>query len=301
MNSRKEDDHGEPVQREYKDRLFNLLFGSEENKAWTLSLYNAINQSHYDDASQIQIISIREVMYLSMHNDVSFMVSGEINLYEQQSTFNPNMPLRLLQYAGNLYERYVTEHKLNKYGARRLVLPAPRLVVFYNGTLDKEDETLLRLSDSYPPGKNGDIEVTVRMININYGRSEATLKACEPLREYAWLVEEIRKNMKIMEIEKAVDQAIAMIPPDYVIKAFLEEHRAEVKGMLLTEYNEAVTMEMFKEEGRAEGREEGRLEGRVEGYMEALAALARDGVITVSEGASRAGVTEAELRKYMTK
>ena len=281
------------IQREYKDRLFNFLFGSEENKAWTLSLYNAINQSHYSDASQIQITSIREVMYLSMHNDVSFLISGEINLYEQQSTYNPNMPLRLLQYAGNLYERYIAEHKLNKYGSRRLVLPAPKLVVFYNGTLDREDETLLRLSDSFPPGKNGDIEVTVRMININYGRSEATLKACEPLKEYAWLVEEIRKNVKNMEIEDAVDQAISMIPTDYVIKAFLEEHRAEVKGMLLTEYNEAETMEMFKEEGRAEGR--------AQGYLEAMAALAKDGVITVSEGASRAGVTEAELRKYMTK
>ncbi len=163
----------------------------------------------------------------------------------------------MLQYAGNLYERYIAEHKLNKYGSRRLVLPAPKLVVFYNGTLDREDETLLRLSDSFPPGKNGDIEVTVRMININYGRSKATLKACEPLKEYAWLVEEIRKNMKNMEIEDAVDQAISMIPTDYVIKAFLEEHRAEVKGMLLTEYNEAETMEMFKEEGRAEGRAEG--------------------------------------------
>lgn len=85
------------IRREYKDRLFNFLFGSEENKEWTLSLYNAVNRSHYTDASMIQITSIREVMYLSMHNDVSFLISGEMNLYEQQSTFNPNMPLRLLQ------------------------------------------------------------------------------------------------------------------------------------------------------------------------------------------------------------
>lgn len=151
------------------------------------------------------------------------------------------------------------EHKLNKYGARLLTLPAPKLVTFYNGTLDREDETVLRLSDSFPSGMKGDIEVTVRMININYGRSEDVLRACEPLREYAWLVEEIRRNMASNGIEEAVDKAVAAMPRDFVIKAFLDEHRAEVKGMLLTEYNEAETMELFKEEGRQEGRQEERL------------------------------------------
>ena len=44
---------------------------------------------------------------------------------------------------------------------------------------------------------------------------------------------------------------------DFIIKVTLERHRAEVKGMLLTEYNEAQAMELFREEGRAEGRVEG--------------------------------------------
>ncbi len=38
--------------------------------------------------------------------------------------------------------------------------------------------------------------------------------------------------------------------------------------MCLTEYNEAETMQMFKEEGRAEGRVEGREEGRAKGLEE---------------------------------
>ena len=117
---------------QYKDRLFNFLFGSEENKLWTLSLYNAVNGSSYTDPDAIQISTIKEVMYLGMHNDVSFLIAEEMALYEQQSTYNPNMPLRLLQYAGNLYEKYVKENKLNKYGSELLMLPVPKLVVFYN-------------------------------------------------------------------------------------------------------------------------------------------------------------------------
>jgi len=82
----------------------------------------------------------------------------------------------------------------------------------------------------------------------------------KPLREYAWLVEEVRKNNISHDetgMSSAVDKAIDEMPNDYVIKPFLEAHRAEVKGMLLTEYNEAEQMELFKEDGRREGRAEG--------------------------------------------
>ena len=90
------------INREYQDRLFNFIFGTEENKAWTLSLYNAINGTSYTDPSEIKINTIKEVLYLGMHNDTSFLITDEMNLYEQQSTYNPNMPLRMMQYAGNL-------------------------------------------------------------------------------------------------------------------------------------------------------------------------------------------------------
>ncbi len=81
---------------QYKDRLFTFIFGSPENKAWTLSLFNAVNGSNYDDPDDIEINTIKEVLYLTMHNDVSFLIDGQMNLYEQQSSYNPNMPLRLL-------------------------------------------------------------------------------------------------------------------------------------------------------------------------------------------------------------
>ena len=101
------------VNREYKDRLFVFIFGREENKEWTLSLYNAVNGSHYTDPSAIEITTIQEVLYLGMHNDVSFVIADELNLYEQQSSYNPNMPLRQLQYLGLLYEGYLKNTKMN--------------------------------------------------------------------------------------------------------------------------------------------------------------------------------------------
>ena len=242
----------------YKDRLFSFIFGSEENKEWTLSLYNAISGSNYTDPDAIKITTIKEIMYLGMRNDVAFLISWEINLFEQQSTFNPNMPVRLFQYAGNLYEKYIVENKLNKYGSKLLKLPVPKLVVFYNGEKEQEDEVTLKLSDSFPEGADPDIEVRVRMVNINYGRNRKLLEACKPLKEYSWLVAEVRRNKELDGIESAIDKAITDMPDDFVLKPFLVAHRSEVKGMLFEEYNEAEVRELFKEEGRAEGRAEER-------------------------------------------
>ena len=271
----------------YKDRLFNFIFGSEENKAWTLSLYNAINGSNYTDPEAIEITTIKEIMYLGMHNDVSFLISEEMDLMEQQSSFNPNMPLRLMQYAGNLYEKYIIGRKLNKYGKALIKLPAPKLVVFYNGTDEQEDETILKLSDSFPEGADFDIEVKVRMLNVNYGRNRKLLEACKPLSEYAWIVQEVRKNKAREDLDSAIDRAITDMPDDFVIKPFLMAHRAEVKGMLLTEYKEAETMELFKEDGRREG------------YFQALASLVKDGLLSLKDAAIKAHMTEDSFSSQM--
>ena len=249
--------------REYKDRLFCFIFGSEAHKDWTLSLYNAVNGSSYTDPSQITIATLTQVVYMGMHNDVAFLIADEVNLYEQQSTYNPNMPLRLLQYTGNIYEKLITLWKKNKYGKSLIHLPVPRLVVFYNGTTDMPGESEQHLSDAFPEERRGDadISVRVRMININKGRMPVQVSACKPLDEYAWLVDRVRRADDASP-EAAVDAALNDMPDSFVIKPFLEANKVEVKKMLLTEYNETRTMEMFKEEGRKEGRAEGRVEGK---------------------------------------
>ena len=137
------------IHREYRDRLFCYIFGSEAHKEWTLSLYNAVNGTAYTDPEQISITTIEQVLYMGMHNDVAFLISDEINLYEQQSTPNPNMPLRLLQYTANIYERLISLGNKNKYGTTLIRLPVPKLVVFYNGLADQPEERMMNLSDAF--------------------------------------------------------------------------------------------------------------------------------------------------------
>ncbi len=242
-----------------KDRLFSFIFGREKNKKWTLALYNAVNHYNHSNPDDIEINTIEDFLYMGMKNDVSFLMHSSLNLYEHQSTYNPNMPVRQLIYLAQLYDKYIKKNKYNLYSEKKLEIPIPKLVTFYNGLKDTEDEKDLHLSDLFPAGCGGDdadVSVRVRMFNINYGRNRELMEACEPLNEYAWFIERIRYYCRSMGIEEAVEHALADMPDTFSIREYLIENRAEVQMICLTEYNEAETMNMFKEEGRLENQQE---------------------------------------------
>ena len=226
-----------PINDEHKDRVFKFLFGYPENRTWTLALYNAVNGSSYDNPNDIQFNTIDDAVYLGMKNDVSFIILNELHLWEHQSTFNPNMPMRFFIYAAKLYEKYIASSDYYPYSSVLQPAPRPKCVCFYNGTANQPERKILRLSDTF--GGEGDIEVNVLMLNINYGKNKNLMNACQPLYEYAYLVDAIRKNQSTMKnLETAIDKAIDGMPDDFVIKRFLLQNKAEVKGMFLTEYDQ---------------------------------------------------------------
>ena len=136
--------------REYKSRLFSYIFGREETKDRTLSLYNSLNGTNYTNPDDITITTIEDVIYMGMKNDLSYIVSDRASLYsaininEHQSTENPNMPLREFMYAAKLYDKYLKIKKKNPYSSTIIPLPIPKLVVLHNGKTDVPDEYELK-------------------------------------------------------------------------------------------------------------------------------------------------------------
>ncbi|MBE6842899.1 MAG: hypothetical protein E7510_08750 [Ruminococcus sp.] len=289
------------VNREYRDRLFKFIFGNPQNKEWTLSLYNAVNGSSYTDVKALKLNTIENAVYMGMKNDVSFLVDNTLSFYEQQSTFNPNMPMRFLIYVGMVYSKYVEESKsYHRYSSVQQKAPTPKCVCFYNGTAEKEDRVILSLKDAFEDGTNPDIEVKVMMININYGHNKEILNACRPLEEYAWFVDKVRKNQELTEtLEEAIDAAIDELVEDSVIKPFLISNRAEVKRMCITEYDEARTFAEQREEGIEIGIEIGIDKGIEIGSIKMLSSLVKGGVLTIEQAATAANVSVSEFEMKM--
>lgn len=234
------------VQRNYKNGLFLMIFG---NKPALLNLYNAIRGSNYTNPDDLIINTIEGVLYLGMKNDVSFIINNELNLYEAQSSWNPNMPLRGLFYFSRVYEGYIAEHELDIYSQTLLRLPTPNYIVFYNGTKEEGDSRTLRLSDSFIKhnGQEACLECTATMININYGHNQKLMEACRELYEYSYLIEQIRIGLRSsLPLPNAIDRAVANCIDNGILKSFLLRHQAEVKHMILEEFDLQKHLQLVK-------------------------------------------------------
>ena len=267
----------ESINRKFKDSLFKFIFGNEKHKDLTLSLYNAINNTDYDRIDDIEITTIDGAVYIGMENDISFIIADTMNLYEQQSTYNPNMPLRMLIYAGQLYSKLLeeTERSSEIYRSRVIPLPYPKLLVFYNGDRNLQSETVIhKLSQAFPEGAEGDIEVKVTMLDVNYGKNKALLQSCRPLSDYSLFTTSVRElEKKGRTLRQAVDESLELLPKDSKVGELIRSNKAAVLGMILYEYDQKKVIELrekdAKEEGIAIGREEGVAIGRAEAQAEA--------------------------------
>ncbi len=240
------------IRKKYKDRLFQKVF---EDKKDLLELYNAVNETQYTNPDELEITTLEDVIYLSMKNDLSFIISSTLNLYEHQSTYNPNMPIRGLIYFARLYEAYINKNGYNVYGHKLIKLPTPQFIIFYNGRENQPDEKELRLSDAFMPvnDKEPMLECKVRMLNINYGHNDRILKASKRLNDYSYFINEVNSALdKGYELETAIEIAIDECIKNDVMSDILIKCKSEVFNMLLTEYDEKKHMNWIREETREE-------------------------------------------------
>ena len=240
--------------REYKSTVFSKLFGEDKENA--LSLYNAVNGSNYTNVEDLTFTTLDDVVYMKMKNDVSFLFDKTLSLYEHQSTYNPNMPLRGFWYFADLYRQLIKDNE-RIYSKSIVKIPAPRYIVFYNG--DKKDmpEQVkeLYLSDAFDmevePGR---FEWTATMVNINAGMNPELLRRCKALGGYVTFVDKVRTYNQSMSLTDAVDQAVDECVEAGVLEEFFNKHRKEVRNMVLTEFDEEKFLKMMREEERAAGK-----------------------------------------------
>ncbi len=239
----------------YRDVLFRRLF---QDKQDLLDLYNALNGSTYQDPEELEVVTMEDVIFMKMKNDLSFMIGNTLNLYEHQSTRNPNMPLRGLLYFAQQFEGLLASRNDDINGTKRVELPTPVYIVFYNGGGMQTDNLILYLSDSFSTGRgSGCLECTCEVLNINRGYNQALLEKCRRLWEYSEFSSEIEENIRSgMRREEAVHTAIDTCIERGILKDILMKQKAEVLHMILTEYDEKKHFRTLFREGKEEGREE---------------------------------------------
>ena len=237
-----------PANRLYKDRLFHMLFS---DKVALLSLYNALNGTDYDNPEDLTITTLENAIYMGMHNDVSCILFSEINLYEQQASLCPNIAFRSLLYIADTLRGLTVDNDI--YSSTIIPLPTPHFVTFYNGVDPmKEDEMVLNLSDAYEvPTDQPELELTVRVLNINPGYNEVLLESCTILKQYMQFITKVRECIDSLaaktsdtplpymdRLRVAISEAVDYCITQGILGDFLKKHRSEVIAVTLYEYSE---------------------------------------------------------------
>ena len=252
--------------KEYKSDVFSMLL---QDKKRAMEIYNAINGTDYDDPELVEMTTLDDTSFsLTVRNDASFILDANLSLYEHQSTYCPNMPLRDLLYFASIIQKQIKAQKRDIYGGRILKIPVPHFVVFYNGKEDAPDQYDLRLSDAFEKEtKNPEIELVCHVYNINNGKNVPLLSKCQTLREYMYFVDMVRKNNEISgNLEDAIEKAINQCMEENVLRDFLAQHREEVMHVMTLDY----TFERRLEMQRAEAIEDGERIGKEIGKEEKL-------------------------------
>lgn len=303
--------------REYKSSVFSML---TEIPEYALDIYNALNDTSYHDPNAVEIVKLKNGIVLSMRNDASFVLDSFLNLYEHQSTYNPNMPLRFLIYFANMMQEQIKQNDRNMFGRRRIMLPTPRFVVFYNGREDRPDVEVLKLSDSYEKQQDEyQLDLICTIYNINPDHNQKLMKKSSVLSGYAFFVDRVRYYCgRKQELEDAVRHAIDECIEQSILADFFASRKEEVLEMAVLDFTFERQLELTRRDeyedgwsdGRLEGRREGRLEGQREGRLEGRREGRAEEIIGIMEDAmqpeeqilkklqQRLDIDEKQAREY---
>ena len=257
---------GKDVERNYKDTVFVTVF---KEKKCLIELYNAIFDTNYDENTPLDIVTIKDVLFRTLKNDVAFTLGERfVVLIEHQSTLNGNLPLRDLLYVSTLFKRMIDSKLL--YRERTLMLPRPEFIVLYNGTTDIPEYQELRLSDAYlgelQEGEEDALQLVVKVYNINSKKNAEILKKCETLKQYSRFVDIMRSYQKTDQLtnEKMVE-IMERCQRDGILTDFFREYGTELIEMLFKELTREEDLEISRLDGYDAGLKEGEKSGFCKG------------------------------------
>ena len=281
--------------RSHKDNVFCLLYRDKKN---LLSLYNAMNDTSYGEEEELEVVTLDGAICMKIKNDAAFVIDSMLNLYEQQASVNPNMPLRDLYYVARELKKIAPPRSL--YSTMKVEIPVPKFVVFYNGTAKQPERQEYRLSDLFSRAEeNPELELRVTVININPGYSENLLKRCESLKGYMVFVEKVRGKRKAgIKLESAVLQALEECISENILAEFFRENREEVVEMSIWEFDQELHDKTLLEDGEAIGLEKGIEKGIEKGTLKAIKNIMSTLKLTAEQAMTALRIPETDKRIY---
>lgn len=273
--------------RDIKDSVFTFLFSDIE---YTKQLYLSLHPEDTDIRDEdFRLVTLENILAIGQYNDLGFQVRDKlILLVEAQSTFSPNIPLRMLMYLAKTYNEYIEEHQLSLYREKKVSIPRPELYAIYTG--EKEAPDILRLSDMYEG--SGSADLTVRVLRDG--------QPGDILSQYVDFCQVANEQVSLYgRTDEALMSTIQLCLEQGILVPFLDSRKKEVVDIMTRLFSQEKAWEMELAANARENREAGRVEGRVEGRMEAQADMLRRLLqkFSILEVSQIMGIPQSEIER----
>ena len=275
--------------RDIKDSVFTFLFSDiEYTKQLYLSLHPEDTEIRDED---FKLVTLENILAIGQYNDLGFQVRDKlILLVEAQSTFSPNIPLRMLMYLAKTYNEYIEEHQLSLYREKKVSIPRPELYVIYTG--EKETPDILRLSDMYEG--SGSADLTVRVLRDG--------QPGDILSQYVDFCQVANEQVSLYgRTDEALMSTIQLCLEQGILVPFLDSRKKEVVDIMTRLFSQEKAWEMELAAHAREEREEGRKEGREEGEQMGMANLLKKMLANASilDVSRITGISQEEITRII--
>ena len=275
--------------RDIKDSVFTFLFSDIE---YTKQLYLSLHPEDTDIRDEdFRLVTLENILAIGQYNDLGFQVRDKlILLVEAQSTFSPNIPLRMLMYLAKTYNEYIEEHQLSLYREKKVSIPRPELYVIYTG--EKEAPDILRLSDMYEG--SGSADLTVRVLRDG--------QPGDILSQYVDFCQVANEQVSLYgRTDEALMSTIQLCLEQGILVPFLDCRKKEVVDIMTRLFSQEKAWEMELAAHAREEREEGRKEGREEGEQMGMANLLKKMLANASilDVSRITGISQEEITRII--
>lgn len=265
------------LKREIKDSIFSALV---KEKKWLREVYLSLYpEDTLVKEEDIKLIKLENVFINGMYNDLSFRVREKLIVFmECQSTWAPNVPLRLLTYFAQFAEEVEKESKKDKDEESEITLPTPRFYVIYTGEKENTPLYLNAFSED-----ESDICARVKVLDRK--------NTVGVLKEICLFCELYDKNVsEYGREEEAIKKTLEECEERGILVAFIKEHPEEVEEIMSRMSQEKrindfidYSVKESREEGKKEGKAEGIIQGKAEGREdEALRTIKKINSLSIS-------------------
>ena len=274
------------VKHTAKDSVFTNLFSTPE---YLLELYQVLHpEDKTTTIKDLKSVTCRCILAEHPYNDLGFNVGNRlIVLVEAQSSWSPNIVLRLLGYWIQTLNNYFTEHKVFLYSTTKVSCPKPEFYVIYSGEHGHKPDTLSFKDLYFPDDAQCDIDAQVHVI---YDRMTGDI-----IDQYITFCKVLTEQVKkYARTRKAIEEALRICRDKQVLTKYLKERETEIMDIMTTLFDQDYVTARYGDERERQGKKEGWKEGWKEGRKETARNMLNLGIsIDVIEKVT--GLTENEI------